>query len=377
MPVSISPEPSSLENAAQTPAWVAAETFAKVLTASTPWLDFTRQLQQSLMHLEEPLVSQQSFLQTTRGKQLRPLLVFACCSLLASPDEQTMKAALAAELIHIASLVHDDIIDNSPTRRGQPTLNHLKGPYISVLMGDALFAEAFKILANQQMTVVLGYYIQAIQDMCKGEMQQDQQKFSATRSIPEYLEQISLKTGALISACCQAGVQAAQGSASQLLAAASFGTHLGIAFQIADDIMDCTGNEQQLGKPPGNDLAEGTLTLPFLLLLKDPLYGPWFQDLLSRRAFTPTVPPAPSIASVPPAASRQSPASSASTASTSPTAIYQVLQAITASGVLFQAKQQALYYAAQAQNDLLAFPDTPARQFLIHQVDKIFSPLSL
>lgn len=189
------------------------------------------------------------------GKRLRPLLVY-----LASPagGEPPVAVGVAVELVHMATLVHDDVIDGAELRHGRPTVWSVHGPDVAVATGDYLFARAFAELAGTGDVRATGVLAEAAVSLSRGEALQRRQTRDPETTIESYLERCALKTGKLFEAACQL----AGGSGP-------FGLALGIAFQIADDILDCTGDAEDTGKVPGTDLREGTPTLPLLLAARE------------------------------------------------------------------------------------------------------------
>jgi geranylgeranyl pyrophosphate synthase len=189
------------------------------------------------------------------GKRLRPLLVF-----LASPvgSEPAVAVGAAVELVHMATLVHDDVIDRAKLRHGRATVWSVHGPDVAVATGDYLFARAFAELAGTGDVRAAGVLAEAAVSLSRGEALQRRQTRDAETTIESYLERCALKTGKLFEAACRL----AGGSGP-------FGLALGIAFQIADDILDCTGDAEDTGKVPGTDLREGTPTLPLLLAARE------------------------------------------------------------------------------------------------------------
>jgi geranylgeranyl pyrophosphate synthase len=185
------------------------------------------------------------------GKRLRPLLVF-----LASPLGELPSVAVGAavELVHMATLVHDDLIDGAKLRHGRPTVWSVHDADVAVATGDYLFARAFAELAQAGDVRATGILAEAAVSLSRGEALQRRQARDPETPVESYLERCALKTGKLFEAACRL----AGGSGP-------FGLALGIAFQIADDILDCTGDAEDTGKVPGTDLREGTPTLPLLL----------------------------------------------------------------------------------------------------------------
>jgi geranylgeranyl pyrophosphate synthase len=182
------------------------------------------------------------------GKRLRPALAF----LASSPGcEPPVTAGVAVELVHMATLVHDDLIDGAPVRRGHAAAWTEHGPEAAKATGDFLFARAFTVLAEQEDPRALEILARASLELARGEAMQRRQRYRPETSVDDYIERCRLKTGALFAAACLL----AHGSAD-------YGRLLGIAFQIADDILDCAGETIETGKVPGTDLRDGTPTLP-------------------------------------------------------------------------------------------------------------------
>jgi geranylgeranyl pyrophosphate synthase len=189
------------------------------------------------------------------GKRLRPLLVYLASPVGAQPP---VAVGAAVELVHMATLVHDDLIDGAELRHGRATVWSLHGAHTAVTTGDYLFARAFAELARTGDVRATGILAEAAVSLSRGEALQRRQAGNPATSIASYLERCALKTGKLFEAACRL----AGGSAG-------FGLALGIAFQIADDILDCTGDAEDTGKIPGTDLREGTPTLPLLLAARE------------------------------------------------------------------------------------------------------------
>jgi len=188
------------------------------------------------------------------GKRLRPLLVFFATP----PDESpSVAAGVAVELVHMATLVHDDVIDGAEFRRGRASAWSAYGPAAARATGDYLFARAFAELAATGDERAVSLLADAALCLARGEAMQRRQAHDPDTTIEAYLERCGLKTGKLFEAACLLG--------SGEAALGRFGLALGIAFQIADDILDCAGEVQDTGKIPGTDLRDGTPTLPLLL----------------------------------------------------------------------------------------------------------------
>jgi geranylgeranyl pyrophosphate synthase len=220
------------------------------------------------------------------GKRLRPLLVF----LAASPErELPYVGGVAVELVHMATLVHDDLIDRAGYRRGRTSAWARFGPDAARAAGDYLFARAFAELAAIGDSRAVSTLASACLSLARGEALQRAQTHDPETSVDSYLERCALKTGKLFEAACLLGAGVTRKDAPEL---ADFGLALGIAFQIADDILDCTGETIDTGKIAGTDLREGTPTLPLLLaaredeIVHDALAGGSLDGALVRVAAT-------------------------------------------------------------------------------------------
>lgn len=220
------------------------------------------------------------------GKRVRPLLTLYSGMCFGPLNPLMIQSAVAAELIHMASLIHDDVIDTSDTRRGKPTVNSLYGDHAAILTGDYLFAEAFNILSTHRLFTSMTYYIEAIQAMCHGEVKQADEQFSSLVGTQQYFSRIAKKTGILLAACCQSGAILAGAFSEEVTLMRDYGLNLGYAYQITDDILDISGDEDSLGKPVGADLLNGNITLPILYLLDNPVYGNWLKEIVKTRKVT-------------------------------------------------------------------------------------------
>ncbi len=208
------------------------------------------------------------YLQTGGGKRLRPILVLLCGKLFGPSSPGLVRMAAVVEMIHTATLVHDDVIDMAKTRRGRPSINVVWGNHTSVLAGDWLYMQAFSVALRERNFAVLDLLIELTQRMVEGELLQLDRigKIGVTES--DYMELIDRKTASLFSACARLGAVCcgAPDDAEQSLG--EYAWNLGIAFQLVDDILDFTSREKILGKPVGNDLREGKVTLPLIYALE-------------------------------------------------------------------------------------------------------------
>ncbi len=216
------------------------------------------------------------------GKRLRPLLVILSASFYQHSTLSLVETAAAVELIHTASLIHDDIIDKASQRRGIATINHRWGNHSAVLVGDFLFAKAFELLSRNKDLKILELMTHSISLMCEGEIEQAQNSWNYSKNEKGYLEQIYKKTSFLISACCRAGGILSDMPEDELEHVADFGLHLGYAYQITDDMLDYSSSEIT-GKPVGNDLAQGNLNHPLLFLMRHPLYEDKVKKIIKSK----------------------------------------------------------------------------------------------
>ena len=256
-------------------------------------------------HLKNQLASEVPLMQqvvnhlTARGgKRLRPKLVYLCANFgrgdgsalrgtLPGADPVALRdVATAVELIHLASLVHDDIIDRSKTRRGNPTVNALWGNHVSVLSGDYLFAKAFHLLTRHNQYGVVDVASTTIAIMCEGEIEQASQLYDSDLTFEDYFQRAERKTARLIAASCRMGAAVVGAAPEVQEALAEYGRQMGYAYQIVDDILDLTASRKTLGKPVGADLKQGILTLPVIYLLQDEAWRARVAPLVAARTVT-------------------------------------------------------------------------------------------
>jgi octaprenyl-diphosphate synthase len=201
------------------------------------------------------------------GKRLRPSLALLAGGATGPIGDGHISLGVIVELIHAATLVHDDVLDEARLRHGLPTANSRWGNEISVLVGDCLFAHALRLAAGFPSTEVCRRISQATNTVCAGEILQTRKRFDLELSIAEYLDIVRMKTGALFAVSCELGAALNDAPPAVVDALSRFGSDLGVAYQIFDDCVDIFGQERQAGKSLGTDMKKGKLTLPFLLLL--------------------------------------------------------------------------------------------------------------
>ncbi|HEX6971159.1 MAG TPA: polyprenyl synthetase family protein [Limnochordia bacterium] len=215
------------------------------------------------------------------GKRVRPMITLIAARQFSDDLTPAIPVAVAAELIHMATLVHDDVIDGAELRRGQKTVNALWGNHVAVLMGDLLLARALVLLVSESTPEVVRIMSDMIYQMCQGEIAQDLKVDDLDQQEAEYFDRIEKKTALFFAACCEAGAHVAGATPEEARRMASYGRNLGMAFQVTDDLLDVSAEEDVIGKPVGNDLASGILTLPVLYLLHHPTYRSDVRNLLS------------------------------------------------------------------------------------------------
>jgi len=202
------------------------------------------------------------------GKRLRPAFTLLAGKFYGYSLEKLMPVAMALELIHMSSLVHDDIVDASMTRRGRPTVKAKWGNIVSIETGDYLFAKSLVLISKIDHPEVARILAEISVEMCQGEIQQIKSSFDVEQNLKQYYYRIKRKTALLISACCKLGALVSGAPRRQVWALGAYGHSLGMAFQIVDDVLDITAKPSEFGKPIGGDLRQGIMTLPMILALK-------------------------------------------------------------------------------------------------------------
>ncbi len=220
-----------------------------------------------LAQVIDPVVRKVVYLITAGGKRLRPALVLLAGASGPSADrEALLDTATAVELIHTATLIHDDIIDQSPLRRSKPAFHHRWGTERAVLMGDYLYATAFTLLARLEEPGVVRVMADVCRQLCRGELREVEARYRLDLTEEEYLGVIGDKTASLIAGCCRSGALLGGCAPETVEQLAAFGAGFGLAFQIIDDCLDLTGDQRELGKSIHADLDKGALSLPIIYL---------------------------------------------------------------------------------------------------------------
>lgn len=231
-----------------------------------------------------------NYLTNGGGKRLRPILVLLTSKLFGySGGDDHILHSTVMEYIHAATLLHDDVVDSADIRRGLISANVKWGNGHSVLVGDYLFAKSVSLMAHRSSTEIIQTVSEATKYLAEGEIMQLINSCDPEVTEEEYLDLVYRKTGALITACCRVGAFLGDSSLEQRKAIEVYGKNAGIAFQLTDDMLDFISDEKTLGKPVGNDLAEGHITLPFIQAFKnaDQADRKFMQEAVKDRNLTP------------------------------------------------------------------------------------------
>ncbi|MEN8700781.1 heptaprenyl diphosphate synthase component II [Bacillus infantis] len=230
-------------------------------------------IEQSLeetVQAESPLLRNASMhLLQAGGKRIRPVFVLLSAKFGSYDISEIKKVAVALELIHMASLVHDDVIDDAELRRGKPTIKAKWDNRTAMYTGDYIFAKSLEVMTQIERPEAHEILAKTIVEVCVGEIEQIKDKYRFDQNLRDYLLRIKRKTALLIAASCQLGAVAAGVDESIHKKLYRFGYYVGMSFQITDDILDFTGTEKELGKPAGGDLLQGNITLPVLFAMED------------------------------------------------------------------------------------------------------------
>jgi octaprenyl-diphosphate synthase len=214
------------------------------------------------------LSEQLSYIVSETGKGMRPAMTLLSGKCFEYYLPYLLPMAVSVELMHTATLVHDDAIDKALTRRGQATINSVWGDEIAILMGDFLFAKAGEFVADTQTPRVIKLFSHTLGIISSGEIGQFRGSFNLEQNREDYFHRIYRKTGSLFSLSTQSGAILGKAPEESVTVMKEYGDNLGIAFQIVDDILDFTSTEERMGKPVGSDLIQGTLTLPAMLVIE-------------------------------------------------------------------------------------------------------------
>jgi heptaprenyl diphosphate synthase len=217
------------------------------------------------------------------GKRIRPALVILTSRMGNPLMDHVYDLAMGLEFIHTATLVHDDLIDRSPTRRGMTTLHETMGMAPAIIIGDYYFAKGANLTSAIGLPEIDAAISNTVMTICMGELLQMTSKDDFHQSLEDYHRKIARKTATLLATCCFCGGVVGGLAPERRDALQRYGHKLGMAFQIADDLLDYVATEEELGKPVGADLRQGTVTLPFMLAFQDPVVGPELASVLEHQ----------------------------------------------------------------------------------------------
>lgn len=203
------------------------------------------------------------------GKRLRTALTLLSGKLNTYRFDKLLPLSVAFEMVHLATLIHDDIVDNALTRRGKPTINAVWGNNIAILLGDYYFAKTAGLIADINDNRIDHLFSDTVATVCEGTIMEMMTSGRIDLTIKNYYEKITHKTACLIAACCKGGAIVSQASEKEIEILHTYGMNLGIAFQIIDDVLDYTEDQETIGKPAGNDLRQGMVTLPLIYALQE------------------------------------------------------------------------------------------------------------
>ncbi len=310
--------------------------FSQVSPVADGLLEVSRRLSAALA-VRDAMAEPAGYVRGIPGKLLRPALLLSCASVVGRITNEALDAAVAVELIHTASLVHDDVVDRADLRRGMPAARLVFGDRKAVLLGDYLFTTAFEILNRLRHRSVITVLSRTIRTMSAGEFAQLGRLYSLSTTEGECLEYVEQKTASLMSACCRVGAITSGATRPERENLAQFGWNLGMAYQIADDIRDITGSAEDDGKPPGSDLRSGIVTLPLVRLLADAAWAARIKRLWAA-------------------------------GDTGQAESVEVLRGIHETGALAYAAGVALRYCREALRFIQPFPPSPESELLARTV---------
>jgi heptaprenyl diphosphate synthase len=290
--------------------------------------EFERRLDAEIASDLGPMASAMSHIVKAGGKRLRPALVILSSRLGTADPDDVFNLAMGIEFIHTATLVHDDLIDKAPTRRGIRTIHEALGPDPAVIIGDYYFAKGAYLLAEIGMPAIDSAISHAVMTICMGELLQMTSRNEYDQTLADYHRKIGRKTATLVSTCCYGGGLIAGLDTDAVERLRRYGHSLGMAFQIADDVLDYVATSEEVGKPVGADLRQGTVTLPLMLALHDREVGARLRTILAKNDLN--------------------------------DADYQtVVTLVRNSTAIAQAERSAQEFAREAAAELTGFPESP------------------
>jgi octaprenyl-diphosphate synthase len=269
------------------------------------------------------------------GKRLRPMLLLLSARLAGYRGPRSIRLACVVEMLHTATLIHDDVVDQAPLRRGRPSANAQWGDDASVLVGDHLYSKSFALLVRDNDRAVMETLARSTVSMTEAEVFQLERKRSGVTTESDYLKIITQKTASFISACCRIGALLGDVSPAQVEALTRYGEDIGVAFQMSDDTLDFSADQDRFGKAIGSDLREGKRTLPLIAMLErvEAATGERVTHLLRRRTLAPAE-------------------------------VEEIRHLVLEHAGVDYARARAAAYAQAAKRDLEAFPPSEEREVL-------------
>lgn len=276
------------------------------------------------------------------GKRLRPIMTLLSARVFGDDVEKAVPIAAAAELIHMATLAHDDVIDEASTRRGEQTINSRWDNHTAVLAGDVMLARALVMLVDHGSPAIVRIMADMIRRMCDGEIEQKASLNQLDQTETDYFNRIEKKTALFFAACCESGALHQDAASHHVHALSEYGRNIGMAFQVVDDLLDVSGEADVVGKPTGNDLAAGVITLPVIHLLKQEGVGERARRLLRDTPF-------------------------------SRNQIDEVLALVRQNGAIEYSREVAATFARRAQEHLRTLPESAGRDMLSGVAEELLS----
>ncbi|MGA8014603.1 MAG: polyprenyl synthetase family protein [Candidatus Dormiibacterota bacterium] len=246
-------------------------------------LEFEHRLEAAVASDLGPMAEAMRHIVRAGGKRIRPALVILSAQLGRPLPDHVYDLAMGIEFIHTATLVHDDLIDRAPTRRGMTTIHEKMGSAPAIIVGDYYFAKGANLIASIGEPAIDAAISNTVMTICLGELLQMTSKDDYGQSLEAYHRKIERKTATLLATCCFCGGAVGRLDTPHLAALRTYGHNLGMAFQIADDLLDYVATEEELGKPVGADLRQGTVTLPFMLALQEPGVGEQLVQVIDHQ----------------------------------------------------------------------------------------------
>ena len=289
-----------------------------------------------------PVCELYDYVLSSGGKRIRPALVLLSAKSLDYESSRVTDIACAVELIHMASLIHDDVVDSAKLRRGEPAAHVIWGTEVAVTMGDYLFSQAIELLAKYEDHEVINIFSKAVKRMAEGELLQTVSRGNTELTKEEYIRIVSGKTASLMSASCESVARVASAPDTYHIALTQYSLNFGVSYQIADDVLDLISTDAQLGKPVMNSIKEGNIILPMIHALKNCNGG--FKERLASVLFSEQI---------------------------NYTEMQEIIDLITSSGSLSYTQDIARMYADKAKKHLAVLKDSAAKQGLVSFADFI------